>query len=75
MLQIEKQEIGRAKNLSAHPRTNNYSTITISTVYSLLEHTVQYSQSVTRCFLVTAQTTGLPLPSAQVLSSQTLIQN
>jgi hypothetical protein len=53
---------------------NNYNTITISTLYNTLEHTVWYSQFVIRLFLVTAPTMAIPLPPAQVLSSQTPVQ-
>jgi hypothetical protein len=42
--------------------TNNYYTIAISTLYSSLEHTVYYSHSVTRRFLLTAPTMAIPLP-------------
>jgi hypothetical protein len=55
--------------------TNNYSTVAISKIYNLLEHTVKCSQSVTRRFLVTAPSLAIPLSQAQDLSSQTLLQN
>jgi hypothetical protein len=55
--------------------TNNYNTIAISTPYGSLEHTVWCSQSATRRFLVTAPTMAIPLPPAQVPSSQAPIQN
>jgi hypothetical protein len=55
--------------------TNNYNSIAISTLYSSLDHTVSCSQFVTRRFLVTALTVAIPLPSAQVLSSPTPVQN
>jgi hypothetical protein len=55
--------------------TNNYNTIIISTLYSSLEHRVYCSQSVTRHFLLTAPTLAIPLPPAQVLSSQTPVRN
>jgi hypothetical protein len=51
--------------------TNNYNTIAISPLYSSLQHTFYCSQSVTRRFLVTAPTMVIPLPPAQVISSQT----
>jgi hypothetical protein len=54
--------------------TKSHNTIAISTLYSSVEHTVQCSQSVTRRFLVTAPTMAIPLPPAQVLSSQTPVQ-
>jgi hypothetical protein len=53
---------------------SNYNTI-ISTFYISLEHTVWCSHSVTRRFLVTAPKMAIPLPPAQVLSSQTPVQN
>jgi hypothetical protein len=46
-----------------------------STLYSSLEHTDYYSQFTTRRFLVTAPTMDIPLPPAQILSSQTPVQN
>jgi hypothetical protein len=45
------------------------------TFYNSLEHTVKCSQYVTRRILVTAPTIAVPLPPAQVLSSQTPLQN
>jgi hypothetical protein len=40
---------------------NNYNTIAISTLYSLLKHTVYCYQTVTRRFLVTAPAMAIPL--------------
>jgi hypothetical protein len=54
---------------------NNYNTTAISTTHSTLENTVQSRQSVTRHFLVTVPTMAIPLPPAQVLSSQNPVQN
>jgi hypothetical protein len=51
--------------------TNIYNTADVSTLYSSLEHTV----SVTRSFLLTVPTMAIPLPSAQVLSSQSVSQS
>jgi hypothetical protein len=42
--------------------TNDYNTITISTVYISLQHIVWYSFSDTRNFLVRAPTFASPLP-------------
>jgi hypothetical protein len=41
--------------------TINYNTITISILYSSVEHTIQRFQSATRRFLVTAPTMTIPL--------------
>jgi hypothetical protein len=50
-------------------------TIAIFTLYSSLEHTVQYYQSVIRRFLVTVRTMAIPLPLPQVLPSRTPVPN
>jgi hypothetical protein len=56
--------------------TNKYSIVTIFTLYSSLENTNYFFfQSVTRGFLVTAPTVAIHLPSVQVFSSQTPVQN
>jgi hypothetical protein len=55
--------------------TNNYNFIATSTLYNSLKHTVQYSQSVTRCFLAAAQTTVILCLQVQVLSPQTPVEN
>jgi hypothetical protein len=54
---------------------NNYNTISTSTIYISLEHTVYCSQSVTRLFLIRAPTIAIPLPPPQILSIHTPVQN
>jgi hypothetical protein len=54
---------------------NNHNTIAISTFYSSLEDTVRCSQSVTRCFLVTATTIAIPLPRIKFFLHRLLYRN